>query len=222
MMSFRDWRRTEAEKLRSLTWGKRLQYLFVYYKGWAAGLLVLLLFGGYLVDMVVQGRKETALQGFITNDIHNAFPAGEMEKDLSALLNLRKNQRVILDDDLYIDLGGEATEYTAASNGKIIAYMAVGELDLVITSGEVYRHFAGEVPLCDLSELLPEELYQALSGDIVTAPNAAGELVPGGIELSGSMFLRDRGLEKGSYYLFVPRSAPHREAICAFLAYCFE
>ena len=223
MMGFREWRRTEAEKLRALSWRKKLQYLFVYYKGWAAGFLILLLFLGYAVDVVVQGRKETALQGFFTNDIHNAFPGDEIEKEFSARLELGRDQRVIFDDDLYIDLGGEATEYTAASNGKIIAYMAVGELDFVITSGEVYRHFSGEVPMRDLSELLPEELYLRLAPDIVDAPDQNGKAVPSGIELSGSRFLRDReDLPWGSYFLFVPHSAPHPEAICEFIRYAFE
>lgn len=223
MTKFREWRRAEAEKLRALSWKKKLQYLFVYYKGWFAGFLILLLFLGYAVDVVVQGQKETALQGFFTNDIHNAFPAEEINREISARLGLTKNQRVIFDDDLYIDLGGEATEYTAASNGKIIAYMAVGELDFVVTSGEVYRHFAGEVPMRDLSELLPEELYRQLSPYIVDAPDQNGKAVPSAIELSGSRFLREReDLPRGSYFLFVPYSVPRREAVCEFIRYAYE
>lgn len=223
MMSFHEWRRTEAEKLRAMTWGKKLEYLFVYYKGWFAGFLILLLFLGYAVDVVVQGQKEMALQGFFTNDTNNAFPTGEMLKDVSARLGLARNQRVVFDDDLYIDLGGEATQYTAASNGKIIAYMAVGELDFVVTSGEVYRHFAGEVPMRDLSELLPPELYRELSPAIVDAPDQNGDLHPSAIELSGSRFLREReDLPKGSYFLFVPHNVPHPEAVCTFIRYCFE
>lgn len=223
MKSFGEWRREEKEKLRQMSWKKRLEYLFVYYKGWFAGFLILLLFLGYAVDMVVQGRKETVLQGFFTNDIHNAFPAGEIAEDFSARLDLGRNQRVSFDDDLYIDLTGEATQYTAASNGKIIAYMAVGDLDFVVASGEVYRHFAGEVPMRDLSQLLPEELYRQLAPAIVDAPDQYGAPVPSAIELSGSRFLRDReDLPAGSYYLFVPHSAPREEAVCEFIRYCFE
>lgn len=224
MTRLRNWWRAEAEKLAPLPWHKRLEYLFVYYKGWVAGLLVLLLFGWYVADVVIQGQKETILQGFFTNDTQGAFPVGELEKELAALLGAGKDQKVILDGDLYIDLTGEeATEYTAASNGKIIAYMAVGELDFVVTSGDVYRHFAGEVPMKDLSTLLPEELYARLSPSIeeVPDPNHPGSVIPGGLELSDSRFLRERGLEKGSFYLFVPYSAPHGEAICRFIEYAF-
>lgn len=223
MRSFGEWRRGEAEKLRELSWKKRLEYLFVYYKGWFAGFLILLLFLGYAVDVVVQGQKEIALQGFFTNDTHNAFPTGEIAEELSSRLSLDRNQRIIFDDDLYIDLEGEATQYTAASNGKIIAYMAVGELDFVVTSGEVYRHFAGDIPMRDLSELLPEDLYRQLAPAIADAPDQHGAPIPSAIELSGSRFLRDReDLPEGSYYLFVPHSVPHGEAVCEFIRYCFE
>lgn len=223
MTSFHEWRRAEAEKLRALSWQKKLQYLFVYYKGWLAGFLILLLFGWYAVDVVVQGQKETVLQGFFTNDVNNAFPAGEIEKEFSALLGLKKNQRVIFDDDLYIDLEGRATDYTAASNGKIIAYMAVGELDFVVASGEVYRHFAGEIPFCDLSGLLPDDLYRQLAPFLVDVPDLSGTPVPSAIELSECRFLRDRDdLPVGSYYLFVPHSVPHRETLCRFLRYAYE
>ena len=152
MTRIRNWYRAEAEKLRALSWKKKLQYLFVYYKGWFAGFLILLLFLSYAVDVVVQGQKETVLQGFFTNDVYSAFPVEEIQKDLASRLSLDRSQKILFDDDLYIDLGGEATEYSAASNGKIIAYMAVGDLDFVVTTGEVYRHFAGDIPMRDLSE----------------------------------------------------------------------
>lgn len=218
-----EWLHGEGEKLRPMSWPKRLQYLFVYYKGWLAGFLVLLLFAGYAVDVVVQGQKETALQGFFTNDIYSAFPAKEIEAEMSARLELRRDQKILFDDDLYIDLGGEATEYSAASNGKIIAYMAVGELDFVVTTGEVYRHFAGDVPMKNLRDFLPEDLYRRLSPYMVDASDQHGIPVPSAIELSQCRFLRDReDLPPGTFYLFIPHSAPRDTAILEFIRYCYE
>lgn len=223
MERFRRWRAREAEKLRGMTPLKKLGYIAAYYKGWLLGILVAALFIGYAADVVIQGRKETALQGFFTNDQQDYFPAGRLQKDVADYLGLEQDQRVVFDDDLYVDLHGEATEYTAASNGKIIAYISTGSLDFVVTSGEVYRHFAQDVPLRDLSQLLPAETYRQLAPYIVTSPNPAGtgEEVPGAIELSHSRFLRQSGLPQGSYYLFVPYNAPHGQALCRFIQYCF-
>ena len=223
MTRIRNWYRAEAEKLRALSWKKKLQYLFVYYKGWFAGFLILLLFLSYAVDVVVQGQKETVLQGFFTNDVYSAFPVEEIQKDLAPRLSLDRSQKILFDDDLYIDLGGEATEYSAASNGKIIAYMAVGDLDFVVTTGEVYRHFAGDIPMRDLSEFLPQDLYQRLSPYLADAPNQYGELVPSAIELSGCRFLRERDdLPEGTFYFFIPHSAPRDQAVLETIRYLFE
>ena len=93
----------------------------------------------------------------------------------------------------------------------------------MVTTGEVYRHFAQDVPLLDLSQHLPADIYDRLAPYIDTVPDPAGERgsVPGAIELSQSRFLQDAGLPEGSYYLFVPYNAPHVQALCQFIQYCF-
>ncbi|MCI8423688.1 MAG: hypothetical protein HFF50_09180 [Lawsonibacter sp.] len=181
----------------------------------------MVLFVWYVGDAVAQGQKETVLQGFFTNDIYDCFPARQLQKDFSAHLGLEKGQRVIFDDDLFLDMNGEAVQYTAASNGKVIAYMAVGELDFVVTTQEVYEHFVGQIPMRDLSALLPPDLYARLSPCIALAEGTEGTDVPAAIEMSQCRFLQGADLEGERYYLFVPYNAPHDQAICAFIRYCF-
>lgn len=67
----------------------------------------------------------------------------------------------MFDDALYIDLGGEASEYTAASNGKLTAYMMMHELDFVVTSDEVLEYYKDTFPMEDLEALLPADLREA-------------------------------------------------------------
>jgi hypothetical protein len=223
MERLRRWRDREGEKLRGMTLPKRIGYVFTYYKGWMLGFLVLALFAGYAADVVIQNQKETVLQGFFTNDQRDYFPAARLQGDVADHLGLDGGQRIIFDDGLYVDLHGEAVEYTAASNGKIIAYISTASLDFVVTTGEVYRHFAQDVPLLDLSQHLPADVYDRLAPYIDAVPDPAGERgsVPGAIELSQSRFLQDAGLPEGSYYLFVPYNAPHVQALCQFIQYCF-
>ncbi len=134
---FARWKETEAAKLRPMTAKQRAGYILHYYRFWFIGLALLLLVGFYIGDAVIQSHKEILLQGFFTNDEYNLFPAEGIEKDYAATQTLTRQQRVVFDDALYIDLGGEASEYTAASNGKLTAYMMMHELDFVVTSDEV-------------------------------------------------------------------------------------
>ena len=129
---FARWKETEAAKLRPMTAKQRVGYILHYYRFWFIGLALLLLVGFYIGDAVIQSHKEILLQGFFTNDEYNLFPAERIEKDYAATQTLTRQQRVVFDDALYIDLGGEASEYTAASNGKLTAYMTVSYTHLTL------------------------------------------------------------------------------------------
>ena len=137
---FKRWRDFTAKTMSGMSFRQKLSYLLYYYKGWIFGLLLIVMLGAYIGDAVAQSKKEIILQGFFTNDIYGLFDAGEIQKDYTEVRAPGENQVIIFDDDLYIDMGGEATEYTAASNGKLIAYMAVQELDFVVTSEAVFLH----------------------------------------------------------------------------------
>ena len=80
------WRDTESAKLRTMTFGGKVGYIFTYYWKWMLLVLVALMFCGYVGDTVVQAHKETVLEGFFTNDDYNLFPAGELERDFAATL----------------------------------------------------------------------------------------------------------------------------------------
>lgn len=218
----RAWRAAEAAKLRPLSFREKTGYIFMYYKGWMLALLLVVMAAGYVGDAVVQSHKEIILQGFFTNDEGNFFPAEQLEQDYAAILGLGRRQRIVFDDDLYIDLNDEATEYTAASNGKLIAYMAVGELDFVVTTQAVYEHYAGDVPMQDFSQLLPETLYNALADRLITGTDKDGNPAPVALDMRESRFLSGADTDDGTrYVMFVPYNAPHTDALCAFIAYCF-
>ena len=172
---FARWKETEAAKLRPMTAKQRAGYILHYYRFWFIGLALLLLVGFYIGDAVIQSHKEILLQGFFTNDEYNLFPAERIEKDYAATQTLTRQQRVVFDDALYIDLGGEASEYTAASNGKLTAYMMMHELDFVVTSDEVLEYYKDTFPMEDLEALLPADLREALADQLFFNTDADGK-----------------------------------------------
>lgn len=56
-----------------------------------------------------RATKKFYCRGFFTNDEYNLFPAERIEQDYAATQTLTRQQRVVFDDALYIDLGGEAS-----------------------------------------------------------------------------------------------------------------
>ena len=222
---FARWKETEAAKLRPMTAKQRAGYILHYYRFWFIGLALLLLVGLYIGDAVIQSHKEILLQGFFTNDEYNLFPAERIEKDYAATQTLTRQQRVVFDDALYIDLGGEASEYTAASNGKLTAYMMMHELDFVVTSDEVLEYYKDTFPMEDLEALLPADLREALADQLFFNTDADGKTTAIALDMTQSRFVAGTGADadpnvQHTYYFFVP-AAPHPEQIVQFLRYSF-
>lgn len=223
---FARWKETEAAKLRPMTPKQRAGYILHYYRFWFIGLVLLLLVGFYIGDAVIQSHKEILLQGFFTNDEYNLFPAERIEKDYAATQPLTRQQRVVFDDALYIDLGGEASEYTAASNGKLTAYMMMHELDFVVTSDEVLEYYKDTFPMEDLEALLPADLREALADQLFFNTDADGKTTAIALDMTQSRFVAGTGADadpnvQHTYYFFVPAGAPHPEQIVQFLRYSF-
>ena len=226
MESLRRWRQSEADKLRPMTLRQKAQYLLYYYRFWLIGLALLVAAGCYIGDAVVQSQKEILLQGFFTNDEYNLFPAGRIQEEYSATQDLTRRQRIVFDDVLYIDMGGEASDYTAASNGKLIAYIVTHELDFVVTSDEVLDYYKDELPMLDLRELLPQELLTELSDALYDMETEDGGTACIALDMTRSRYVAGTGADadprvQHTYYLFVPANAPHPEQIVEFVRYSF-
>jgi len=216
----RSWFQKEQEKLRPLTWKQKISYVASYYTGWFVLFLIICLFVGFIGDALIQSRKEIVLQGFFTNDDNNYFPGSQMEEDYESLLKLSGGKRVVFDDSLYFDLEGNADEYTAASNGKVIATMAVNQLDFMVTTLPVLKHFEGELPMKDLEKFLPKDILHAVRNDLVYGLDEKGNEALVGINMAGSRYLRDTDADT-EFYLFIPYNIPHEENLIEFLRFCF-
>ena len=220
MNRIRSWFAAEQEKLRPLTFGQKVGYITTYYTRYFILFLIVCLFVGFFADAAIQSRKEIVLQGFITNDDFNYFPGSRMEAEYARHLGLSSRQRIVFDDSLYFDMEGNADAYTAASNGKVIATMAVNELDFMVTTLPVLGHFRGELPMKDLEKFLPRDILDAVDGALVPGLNENGEEAMVGINMAGSRYLRNMDTQV-DFFLFVPYNIPNEEALLEFLRYCF-
>ena len=217
----------EKEKLKQMTFRKKLSYIFDYYR-WPIFLSVcLIVLIALLGDIFYQGTKENVILGFATNDDWRLFDTETVKNQFSQYLGIDDSrERIVFDASLYVDLDS-SVDYVVGSQGQIAATTANQSLDFLITTPELTEHYASLLPLKDLDTFLPEDLHEALSDKLVSLPNADGELQACAIDLSQSRFMKqawDNPVYEGltPFYLIITDFSPHPDAVLSFIRYAFN
>lgn len=212
----------EINKLRKMSFRQKLGYLWDYYKRFLYLLIIIILATFYLFDVLHQRSSEIVLQGFFSNDDWNFFDADRITEDFSQYLDLGPKQRVVFDDSLYVELDS-GSEYVVASQGKIAGYIAAKELDFLITTPELTRHYSSIIPLMDLETFIPNDLLNSINDYIYYVDGIDQIKRAYAIDLSQSRFMKNAN-PKGDhpYYLIIPSNAPASKELFSFIKYAFN
>lgn len=219
--------RLEREKLKSMTFRKKLSYIFDYYR-WQIFLtvcaVVLVLF---LCDVFYQGTKENVILGFATNDDWRLFDTDTVTSQFADYLGIdASKERIVFDASLYVDLDS-SVDYVVGSQGQIAATTANQSLDFLITTPDLAEHYASLLPLKDLEDFLPEDMKEDLGDALTTFTNADGSAQVCAIDLSESRFMKrawNNPVYEGltPFYLIVTDFSPHPDAVLSFIRYAFN
>ena len=131
----------DRETLKALTFRQKIRFFMDYYR-WSFFLfLVLLLLLFYIADAISESRQTIDLQGFFINDRQNLFPAEKLIEDFSEYQNVEPGHRIAFEDSLFIDLDS-GSEYHAASQSKLVAYVSARELDFLVAPEDLAKYYA--------------------------------------------------------------------------------
>ena len=212
----------DRETLKALPFRQKLGFLADYYRWVILLLLILFLLFYYVGDLVWQSHQTIDLQGFFLNDRQDLFPARKLTAEFSDYQNTPSGHRIAFEDSLYVDLDS-SSEYNAASQGKLVAYIAARELDFLVAPEELARYYAQSFLLYDLEELLPASLAEYLQEDFYYAADGTGKEKACGLNLCRSRFLQDPAYDgKEQYYLLVLSYTPHTDAMVSFIRYAYN
>lgn len=213
--------KNNRQVFRSLTPRQKLRYILDYYKGWFFIGAVALLITFYMGDLLQQSSQTVDLQGFFVNDQYNLFPAKKLSNDFSDYAGTPRRHRIAFEDSLFVDLNS-GTEYHAASQSKIIAYIAAKELDFLVVPRDLARYYAPTFVLKDLTELLPEELAGTLSDDLTFMEDGTGSRKACYLDLKQSRFLAGTPYEESGYCLMVLDYTTRSDSVASFIRYAYE
>lgn len=214
-------RKKDRQVFQSLTRKQKVRYILDYYKGWFFIAFAALLILYYIGDMVYQSHQEIDLQGFFINDDHNLFPAKKLISDFSGYARTPRGHRIAFEDSLFVDLDS-GTEYHAASQSKVVAYIAAKELDFLVVPKDLAEHYIPSFVLRDLRDVLPAELSQSLAGDLSYAKDGTGAEKACCLDLKRSRFLEGTPYAESGYCLLVLDYTSRTDAVTSFIRYAYE
>ena len=112
--------KSELEKLKPLSWRKRLEYIGMYYKWWIIGTLFVLIFLGITLGSMLENRKETVLSCMWVND-GDMVDVGIIGDGYADRLGIDRNtQRLMFESGTYIDVES-GDSFSLASQSKLSA-----------------------------------------------------------------------------------------------------
>ena len=115
------------------------------------------------------------------------------------------------------------SEYHAASQSKLVAYVAARELDFLVAPEDLAKYYAQSFPLLDLEEVLPDDLREYLREDFYYCTDGTGTEKACGLNLCRSRFLQDPVYDHAeSFYLLALSYTPHQDALISFIEYAYE
>lgn len=208
------------EILTPMTWEKRFEYLWTYYKWVPIGLAVLIFVVATMVPSIVESNKEVVFGGMCINiDLSE-----EAEDCLNAELFAHfggtdpDKERVTLS---HVTLSSNSADtyasYTAST--AIAAQITARELDYVLMDTEGKDYFTAAELTTSLEKLLTAEQLEALQDKLIYRTPAEGEKYPFAIDITDTPFAAACGLEEKGLYMCFPGNTVRAERIDEFVDY---
>lgn len=210
--------------IRSLSGKQKLEYFRDYYLLKVVVIAAALLVVGVLLNSAVFNRSECRMALVLLN-----------ESQLTEYVAL--NEAI----DEYLDLENK-NDYTSVENYYLedpqmqMAYVTkngAGAIDVIICPKDYFEKEAARGMFMDLSEVLPEDTYEELSGRMVEAREGKDqdtegnilsyyEPAPFGLDLSGSDHLEEFGGHGEDSVLCVSRGSVNTENVIKIITYFME
>ncbi len=157
-MAVMDEFKEEREALKHGTPKQKFTYFMDYYKWYVIIAVIVIILGVYTVREIMN-KKDTALYTCLLNTIE-LENAGQYNAGFAEAIGLDTDTyQLIFDANTWIDIDA-MDENTMANSQKLMAHLAAGELDIMITDTESITNYAYQDNFLTMEELLSPEQYE--------------------------------------------------------------
>lgn len=216
---------------RQLSPGKKLEYLWDYYKFHLLGILILI---GFIIGSILiwqQNSKPVLLNGYLLNADWGDEQAQELLEEYASFgaYNL-DDYNAYFNSSVFIDTTIKDQMSTVAYT-KVMSDLDMKDIDFFFCNQEMFDYFGERETFLNLEKSMPEDLYQRFQEQLITIEifddngNVTDSYVAG-IDISNSPVLerlqQQRNLyEDGTIYFTVPYNSEHLEQVWNFLEFLY-
>lgn len=211
------------ENMKNLTKKERFQYFLDYHSKKVIVILLIVGFAGMMLYETVINPSHCVFSVACVDDVSINDTDGA-QADLEEYVEIENKNDY-----------GSVSYYNREdynSNTAFITHMMTGTIDIIICSEEYFQTGSEQGMFADLSEVLPEDLYNSLSDRILEGQYvdtdtdgtelSRGEVTPYGIDITGSVKFEEFEGIGGDPVLCVAASSENTENIIKIVTYFTE
>ncbi len=214
--------RQEWEKIRGLSFQKKLGYIWDYYKLWIIAVLAVLFVGWYLISSFLRGNRENYLYVEFINTFAEVGQDSEFWEGYVEKVQVDTDQvNVTFDAENYFDMAKDNVSGNHYYE-KTVVLADAETLDAIVMEKENLKLFGETGRLLDLNNEKVKQILKKYQDRLITIDydeDGNSEEIPIGIDLSGSRLTQDAYEECA---LGIAANAHNIEAIEDFLDYVYE
>jgi hypothetical protein len=212
---------TEKEKLKDMSRGSKIAYLWEYYRFHALIILLVIGFAVYIIHNIATPKVETELYAAIINNTISDELWEQYQTEVSDYLKLDpKRQDVIMNRSFYFN--GDS-EYAMNMQTALVTYVSARQVDLIIAPESQFKQYTYNGYNDKLYDDLPTDLYSELTDDLyVTSTEDDPEENAYGIYLTGTKFFSENADNSDPYVLGIIANSDHKENAIEFIRMLFQ
>lgn len=209
---------------------KKIQYIWEYYHILFFTIIICAaLIGGVAMSVYKNIKYETIFYCTIVNNQLTEETHQALTQDFSDYIQLNpENQILTIDNSLVIDYteNSPQQENTYYSIEKLTALFASRTVDCFISDEVVTEAYATTAGFHDLTQILPQDLLDALSNRLVTFVAHENEDAPGiegaySIDITDTEFAKQYGIYLDHAYISIIVNSEHVDSAIAFIRFIF-
>lgn len=212
--------KTELQKLKEMSWKKKIGYVWDYYKMPIAAVVVVLIVIATGVSQYKSSKVDTVLYTAMINTQGDVSEDSDFYQQVKQVLQVEDGtEEIVFDNSFFFDLDYQS-QMTMATITKILAMVSSQDIDIMIAPKEVYDYYLKQEFFADLEEILPEELQEEERFLMGKGENDTEEHAYA-MSLEGNQVLEEAGITGDGevLYLMIPVNTGHTEETEAFVRF---